>query len=167
MEVKSRVPIPKQGHFQGMYGSDNPAYTHGHTSGKFSPEYHSWASMLQRCTNPLRKGYKHYGGKGVQVCARWLKFENFLADMGSRPEGMSLDRIDVQGNYTPENCRWADKVTQARNSVQVVWVEMLGERKRLVEWCEQLGVSVNTVRDRVKYYGMTYQEAILKPKRIK
>ena len=94
----------------------------------------------------------------------WLQFENFLADMGSRPAGLSLDRIDVTGDYTKENCRWADNTTQARNSRQVVWVEMFGERKRLVEWCEVLNVSINTVRDRVKYYGLTYQEAILKPK---
>ena len=147
-----------------LAGKANPAYTHGHTTGGFSPEYHSWSCMLQRCTNPTRKSYKHYGGKGVRVCDRWLQFENFLADMGSRPAGLSLDRIDVTGDYTKENCRWADNTTQARNSRQVVWVEMFGERKRLVEWCEVLNVSINTVRDRVKYYGLTYQEAILKPK---
>ena len=96
-----------------------------------------------------------------------MTFENFLADMGARPEGMSLDRIDVHGDYTPENCRWADRITQARNSVQVVWVEIQGVRKRLVEWCKHYNISINTVRDRVKYYGLTYEEAITKPKRIK
>ena len=148
----------------GAAGKLNPAYTHGHTAGKFSPEYHTWSSMLQRCSNPKRNSWKHYGGKGVKVCARWRSFENFLADMGLRPAGMSLDRIDVQGDYTPENCRWADVTTQARNSVQVVWVEIAGERKRLVEWCEQLGMSINTVRCRVKTHGWSYPEALLTPK---
>ena len=82
--------------------------------------------------------------------------------MGPRPTGMSLDRVDVQGDYTPENCRWTDTTTQARNSVQVVWVELNGERKRLVEWCEQLGISINTVRARVKFQGMDYPEALTK-----
>ena len=148
-------------------GENNPAYKHGHTTGGFSPEYRSWSGMIQRCTNPKRGSYKHYGGKGVRVCEAWMTFENFLADMGARPEGMSLDRIDVHGDYTPENCRWADRITQARNSVQVVWVEIQGVRKRLVEWCKHYNISVNTVRDRVKYYGLTYEEAIAKPKRSK
>lgn len=159
--------MPPRKHFTGSSGADNPAHKHGHTTGKFSPEYHSWSCMIQRCTNPKRKSYKHYGGKGVRVCSSWLVFENFLSDMGARPEGTSLDRIDVHGDYTPENCRWADRVTQARNSVQVVWVEIQGVRKRLVEWCEHYGVSINTVRARVRHYGLTYEEAILKPKRSK
>lgn len=146
-------------------GEGNPAYTHGHTVGKFSPTYHSWASMIQRCTNRKRSTWKHYGGKGVTVCKRWLVFENFLADMGVRPAGLTLDRKNVAGNYCKRNCRWADSTTQARNSVQIVWVEMDGRRKRLVEWCEELGVSINTVRDRVRFYGHTYESALKKPKR--
>lgn len=147
-----------------MVDKNNPAYKHGH-SGKrrVSPEYHSWASMIQRCTNPRRYSYKHYGGKGVKVCDRWRKFENFLADMGARPPGTSLDRIDVDGDYKPENCRWADNVTQARNSVQVVWVEIDGERRRLVEWCELRRLSINTVRARVKTHGWSYPQAIMTP----
>lgn len=142
----------------------NPAYKHGHTNGgAFSPTYHSWASMVQRCTNPKRKGYEHYGGKGVAVCQSWLTFENFLADMGERPEGMSLDRIDVSGNYCKDNCRWADTTTQARNSVQVVWVTIGKTTRRLVEWCELLGISINTVRARVKKQGLSYEIALTKP----
>ena len=79
-------------------GKNNPAYRHGHTSGgKFSPEYHSWASMWTRCTNSKIKNYKHYGGKGVKVCTAWGSFETFLADMGPRPEGYSLERKKVAG----------------------------------------------------------------------
>lgn len=146
-------------------GANNPAYVHGHTVGKFSPEYHSWVAMHQRCTNPKRSAYKHYGGRGISVCARWLNFNNFLADMGLRPLGTSLDRINVDGDYEPNNCRWADRVTQARNSKQVVWVEIDGENRRLVDWCEHYKISINTVRDRVKYYDMSYRDALLKPPR--
>ncbi len=147
-----------------MEGRANPAYKHGHAGkGKFSPEYHSWAAMWQRCTNPDRESYKHYGGKGVSVCKRWRAFENFLADMGARPAGASLDRIDLAGNYEPGNCRWADATTQARNASQVVWVAIDGVAKRLVEWCEELGVSINTVRCRVRKHGFSYQEAISTP----
>lgn len=143
--------------------TSNPAYRHGHAGrGKFSPEYHSWASMWQRCTNPSRRSYEYYGGKGVTVCPEWKDFTVFLADMGARPPNTSLDRVDVSGGYSKENCRWADSVTQARNSVQVVWVELNGERRRLVEWCEVLGMSINTVRARTKR-GMNYPEALTTP----
>jgi hypothetical protein len=144
-------------------GASNPAYKHGHTEGgKFSPEYHSWASMLVRCDNKNSRVYKHCGGRGITVCERWRSFDNFLADMGARPKGASLDRIDNDKNYCADNCRWADRVTQARNSKQVVWVCLWGRKQRLVEWCEELGISINTVRDRVKYKGYTYETAIQK-----
>jgi hypothetical protein len=98
-------------------GKNNPAYKHGHTTGKFSATYHSWASMIQRCTNPKRFYYHRYGGRGITVCKRWAKFENFLKDMGERPEGTTLDRKNNDGNYTPANCRWATKEQQASNKV--------------------------------------------------
>lgn len=101
------------------------------------------------------------------MCQRWMTFENFLADMGVRPDGTTLDRKDVAGNYEPSNCRWATTIEQARNSVQVVWVEINGERRRLVEWCEVLNRSINTVRDRVKHYGMTYEQALVTPSKSK
>ena len=116
--------------------------------------------MIQRCTNPNRDDYKHYGGRGIKVCAYWLEFKNFLADMGPRPPGTSLERKNNDMGYEPGNCLWADRVTQARNSRQVVWVELDGQHKRLVEWCAELGVSINTVRDRVKYHDMGYAEAL-------
>jgi hypothetical protein len=78
----------------------------------------SWKSMVQRCTQPSMPGYKNYGGRGIKVTDCWLGpegFRNFLADMGERPDGMTLDRIDVDGNYEPGNCRWADAKTQASN----------------------------------------------------
>lgn len=91
---------------------------HGHRGSKGktkSPTYHSWASMRQRCGNPNHRSYGNYGGLGVTVCERWNDFANFLEDMGERPEGMTIDRIDVEGHYEPGNCKWSTKSEQELN----------------------------------------------------
>jgi hypothetical protein len=98
---------------------DQGPIKHSHAKrGAMTPTYHSWSAMRCRCNNPNHKNWKDYGGRGISCCERWAKFQNFLTDMGERPDGFTLDRIDPDGNYEPSNCRWADKVTQARNTRQ-------------------------------------------------
>jgi len=92
---------------------------HGHSwkNGKQlkSPEYYSWATMKQRCLNKNAPNYDYYGGRGIRICEEWMAFPNFLNDMGKRTKGKSLDRIDPDGNYEPENCRWSNPDVQVKN----------------------------------------------------
>jgi hypothetical protein len=89
--------------------------------GKRTRIYSRWTSMLQRCNNPNNNSFANYGARGIRVCERWLSFENFFADMGHPPRGKSLDRINVDGNYEPSNCRWASIFEQARNKRRARW----------------------------------------------
>ena len=99
--------------------------THGHaTLGAPSRTYRSWRSMRTRCTNPRSTQWKHYGGRGITICERWALFENFLADMGERPPGLTLDRIDNGRGYEPENCQWATPKTQANNRRKTSTVDL-------------------------------------------
>lgn len=93
---------------------------HGHTSGgKRSPTWMAWRSMIQRCTYPSQQSYPRYGGRGIRVCDRWRhSFAAFLEDMGERPEGMTLGRVDNDGHYEPDNCRWETSRQQASNKRQ-------------------------------------------------
>lgn len=89
---------------------------HGHAKkNERNKTYRSWESMLRRVTSNKYKGYLHYGGRGISVDPRWLSYENFLIDMGNRPENTTLDRINVDKDYGPQNCRWADTITQRHN----------------------------------------------------
>lgn len=119
--------------------------THGMSHG---PEWRSWSAMRDRCEREGATGYSIYGGRGVRVCDRWASFELFFADMGPRPPGTTLDRIDPDGHYEPNNCRWATALEQNRNRRRTVFLEANGQRKALSDWAERLGVSHITLYKR-------------------
>ncbi len=131
--------------------------THGMES---TPTYNSWARMKQRCLNPEYKQYSYHGGRGISICDRWLSFENFFADMGEKPNGTSLDRIDNDGNYEPENCRWATPKEQVRNRRNTVWVEFNGEKMPLGELANRVGIPDNILRHRINR-GCSAEQAVL------
>lgn len=115
--------------------------------------YAIYNSMKQRCYNPKVRNYNNYGGRGIEVCDRWLGkngFENFLNDMGKRPEGYSIDRIDNNIGYSPKNCRWASPKEQGHNKRNNKWYEYKGKRKLLKEWSKELGIPMRTLEERVR-----------------
>ena len=124
------------------------SFVHGKTK---STEYRSWIGMKQRCTNSRNAEFHRYGGRGISVCDRWLNsFENFIKDMGNKPEGMSLDRIDTNGNYCPENCRWATDVQQNNNTRKNRFITHEGQTLSYTQWSKQLGGNPNLVYLRIR-----------------
>lgn len=124
--------------------------------------YKSWMSMRTRCNSPNSDDFPRYGGRGIRVCERWDSFDLFLEDMGPRPAGCTLDRINNAGHYEPTNCRWATHKQQARNRSNNTLVELNGEVKSLSEWCDVFGIRPRTVYGRM-HDGMSPAEAISKP----
>lgn len=123
------------------------ATTHGKSRTR---EYRIWANAIYRCTTPTCPGYADYGERGIKVCERWQDFENFLADMGPCPPRFTLDRIDNDGDYTPENCRWATRKQQANNRRTSQWFTYKGEKRTAAEWCKRLKMNKATFWSRVR-----------------
>lgn len=131
--------------------------THGDST---SLTYVSWIAMLHRCENPQRTKYEAHGGRGISVCKRWHKYENFLADMGPREStALSIERRDNDKKYMPSNCYWADKKTQARNRRNSSTATYKGKTKTLAAWAEQLGKAHSTLSWR-KQQGWSDTEII-------
>lgn len=128
--------------------------------GHKSPTYITWKSMLQRVDDPNGIGKKNYRDRGITVCERWRDFGNFLFDMGHRPNGMSLDRINNDGPYEKSNCRWADRTTQRRNSSFLRKITYRGETKILTDWARERGIKVTTLRMRIFTYGWPIEKAL-------
>jgi hypothetical protein len=112
------------------------------------PLYSVWRGMRRRCLTRTYKQWADYGGRGIKICSRWDSFHAFVEDMGPRPEGHSLDRIDNDGDYTPDNCRWADRKTQQRNQRRAVYVSIEGKRYRALYLAQIAGVKTDTVTER-------------------
>lgn len=120
--------------------------THGMRQTK---EYAIWCAMMTRCTNSNAVNYANYGGRGIKVCDRWQSFENFYADMGDA-NGLTLDRIDVNGNYEPSNCRWATRKEQGNNKRNNRVIEFEGKRLTAMQWSEATGIGEATIRKRIR-----------------
>jgi hypothetical protein len=116
-----------------------------------TPEHHAWRSMYQRCNNPNNPQYSLYGGRGISVCPRWREsFENFLADMGPRPgDNYSVDRIDNNKGYSPDNCRWANDLEQSNNTRHNRRITYNGKTHTLTEWSRITGISKSGLRWRL------------------
>lgn len=126
----------------------------GYSGGKEQPEHYVWRSMVARCTNPNDRAYHYYGGRGVKVCKRWLKYENFVADMGLRPSpAHSLDRRNVDGDYKPSNCRWATRSEQQKNKTSTRLYSNGVFKGTLVECAKYVGVSKELAHWRWKQHG--------------
>lgn len=135
--------------------------THGVSK---SSTYKSWEMMRQRCLNKNYDRYSDYGGRGIKICDRWLDFNNFLNDMGEKPAGLSLDRIDVNGNYEPSNCKWSTMKEQNRNRRYNNLISFNGETRCLQEWCELFSIKEGTLRSRLKN-GWSVVDALITPAR--
>ena len=126
--------------------------THGSSRrGTRSPTYSTWAAMKNRCTNSRDYAYRNYGARGICVCDKWAdSFIEFLADMGEKPSGCSLDRIDVNGNYEPGNCRWATAREQGNNKRNNRILEYRGERLTMSQLSKRTGISRGVISDRIR-----------------
>lgn len=133
-----------------------------------SVEYITWRGMLERCSDKRSNTYKNYGGRGIKVCERWHTYRNFLKDMGRRPSNKnSIDRIDVNGDYCPENCRWADDKQQGRNRRNNSIYEHDGRKQCLVEWSEELDIKYQILLDRLGKLGWSVEKAFTTPENEK
>jgi hypothetical protein len=140
---------------------------HGHSrsqrsraAAKQTATYRSWLSMRMRCLQKSSNAYHRYGGRGITICRRWDDFETFLADMGERPLGHTLERNDNDGNYEPGNCRWASSKEQGRNRSNVRLFTLNGRTLCLKDWADESGINYASLRWRVTRNGWPLEEAL-------
>ncbi len=115
-----------------------------------TPTYNVWTGMINRCTNPNNKCFSYYGGRGIKVCERWKEYVNFLNDMGEKEAGMSIERIDNNGNYEPSNCRWIPMSQQGKNRRNNRLITHLGETLIASDWDRRLGIGLGRTAERVR-----------------
>jgi hypothetical protein len=135
--------------------------THGHKSiAGASPTYESWRAMKRRCRDANRENARYYIGRGIDYDPRWERFEAFLEDMGVRPDGKTLDRVDNDKGYSKENCQWATPKQQTRNRSIVRLVTLGDVTKPLATWCEERGISYGAALQRIDYRGWSVEDAL-------
>lgn len=134
--------------------------THGRSR---EPLYQIWLQMLRRRETPTSKDYRHYGGRGIMVCPRWHDVANFVADMGHRPPGGTLERVDVDGDYEPPNCRWATQKEQTRNARSNINITYDGRTQCIGAWAEELGMNYGTLYARLVTKNWPVERALRSP----
>ncbi len=129
------------------------------------PEYFVWQTMKARCTNKKHRHFGSYGGRGIKVCDRWMtSFQNFISDMGRRTSSKhSIDRIDNEGNYSPENCRWATAFGQGKNRRNNKHLTFKGETLIASEWARRIGITRTVLSDRLSRMGWSLERALTEP----
>ena len=120
--------------------------------------------MRERCEDPANKSYPRYGGRGIKVCDGWLRFENFFADMGERPPGLTLERVDNERDYEPSNCIWADMRRQQNNRSNNRLITYRGEARTIAQWARELNMPSTTLTNRLRLLGWTVERAFTEPR---
>ena len=154
-----------------MYAHDNVKYAtlykhHRSEGGKATREYRAYRDMLNRCYYKKHNRYHRYGGRGIQVCPQWLGsggFDNFCDDMGKCPEGLQLDRIENDEDYSPGNCKWSTRKEQGLNRSTTRKIEYNGQTKSIVEWAEETGIPAGTLERRLNSSKMSVAVALNTP----
>ena len=149
-------------HTKDQSGKNNPSFSHGHAfRGKRSSTYQIWEGAKKRCKSPTCKAYPNYGGRGLIFCDRWLNFANFLEDMGEKPDKMTLERIDNNKGYYPENCKWASRKEQSDNKRNNILVSAFGKTQTISQWADETGLSYVAIYLRLRK-GKTHEESVTK-----
>ncbi|GMQ91711.1 MAG: hypothetical protein BMS9Abin11_1022 [Gammaproteobacteria bacterium] len=125
--------------------------------------YHIWHNMHDRCNNPKSNRWNRYGGRGIKVCNDWGDIDTFLADMGPRPKGYSLERKNFDGNYEPNNCKWATPIEQASNKSNNVYLTANGVTDTIAGWARRTGIAGSTIRKRVFVHKWPHKKAVNTP----
>lgn len=131
----------------------------------YTATYQSWQSMKRRCNaSPTHKDhYTNYVQRGIKVCVRWQTFLNFLADMGERPAGATLERTDNDKGYEPGNCKWATQSEQLRNTRRTIRLTFNGKTQSLADWADEIGIHREVLRHRLSYHGWSVEKALTTP----
>jgi hypothetical protein len=148
-----------------VYGTDAFNFKNGAYS-IYKTEGNSYRAMKNRCNTPSYRAYDRYGGRGIKICDRWLGkdgFKNFIKDMGRKPSDKhSLDRIDNNGDYTPNNCRWASQIEQKNNTSKNRFETIKDKTQTVSQWCRQYGINVSTIYNRERQ-GWSFEKALTTP----